>query len=96
MHMTAEEALAKLDEVRAAMNDQFDDEHGTHQVRLHALGAALDTATMHVGHLHDEEDREQELAQRIAKRARVHGNDEVVSPVNRAHEHTLAIAGRAS
>lgn len=93
--MTRDDALAKLDEVRAAMHEQFGDEHGTHEARLAALDSALASAAMHVEHLHDEEAREIDLAQRIVARETVHGGHEVTSPVGRNHKHTLAIAGRA-
>lgn len=93
--LTAEEALDLLGHVKSAVHARFEDEHGTHQARLSQLDSALATAVMAVEHLHDEEVRERELAQRILQRSTVHGADEVVSPVRRAHEHTFAIARRA-
>jgi hypothetical protein len=91
--MDKDEAQAALESVRAAIHDKFEDEYGTHQGRLAAFDAALATAAMHVDHLHDEEDREIELAKRIVSRAQVHGG-EVISPLGRRYEHSLAIAER--
>lgn len=92
--MTREEALAKLEEVRSAMHEQFQDEHGTHAARLGAIDGALDSSAMHIEHLHAEEEREVELAQRILDRAKVHGNDEARDHSARSLDHTRAIAAR--
>lgn len=61
--MTREEALAKLDEVRRAMHDQFPGNPG----RLEQLDSALSTAGMAVEHLHDEEAREADLRKRLVE-----------------------------
>lgn len=53
--MTREEALAALDEVRAAMHDQ----HPDNPDRLHQLDHHLTTAAMVVEHLDDERARKE-------------------------------------
>lgn len=86
--MTREEMQAALEGVKAAAHEQYG---AHHTARLGQLDQALATASMAVGHLADEEEREVELAGRIISRAKVHGNDEVVSPVGRPHAETLRI-----
>jgi hypothetical protein len=61
MAMDMLEALAKLDEVRQAMHDQFPENSG----RLGQLDSALATADMAVEHLFDEEMRHVDLVKRI-------------------------------
>jgi len=51
--MSAEEALSKLDEVTAAMHEQFPKNVG----RLAQLDHHIDTARMAVQHLFDEQER---------------------------------------
>lgn len=51
--MDADEALARLDEVKSAMHEQFP----RNTARLDQLDFALATAAMAVGHLHDEHAR---------------------------------------
>ena len=96
--MTREEALAMLETVRKAMHEQFEDgteKHGhTHAPRLHAIDGALDNAAMHIQHLHDEEAREVDLAQRILRRETVHEKDEVRDHSGRSLDHTRTIAAR--
>lgn len=51
--MTAEDALSKLDEVKASMHKQFPKNVG----RLGQLDHHIDTAVMAVEHLFDEQER---------------------------------------
>lgn len=87
--MSLDDALAALGAVKAAMHEQYPD----HEARLGQLDAALDTASMAVQHLADEEAREVELARRLVRREKVHGDNEVVDPHGRPFENVLQRAG---
>lgn len=87
---TADEALAALAEVASFANTTFG---AHHEGRLGQLSAAAATARMAVEHLVDEDAREVDLAKRIVRREKVHGDNEVASPVGRPHAETLRIAG---
>lgn len=85
-----DDALAALDAVQAFAQETY----GVHHAgRLAQLGTALSTARMAVEHLVDEDVRELDLAKRIVRRDKVHGNDEAISPVGRSYDETLRIAG---
>jgi hypothetical protein len=87
---TADEALEALAEVVSFANTTFG---AHHEGRLGQLRTAVATARMAVEHLVDEEVREVDLAQRIVRRDKVHGQDEAASPVGRPYVETLRIAG---
>jgi hypothetical protein len=96
MLMTLDEALAKLDEVRVAMHEQFEDEVGTHQARLAQFDTGLATVAMAVTHLHDEELREVDLARRIVDEEPVHNGEPARSPNLGKHRRDYRVAaGRA-
>jgi hypothetical protein len=87
---TADEALAALAEVASFANTTFG---AHHEGRLGQLSTAVATARMAIEHLVDEDARELDLAKRIVRRDKVHGQDEAISPVGRSYEETLRIAG---
>jgi len=87
---THEEALAALGAVKGFAEEAYGAHHAG---RLGQLDTALSTARMAIEHLADEDARELDLARRIVRRDRVHGDNEVVSPVGRSYDETLRIAG---
>jgi len=94
--MTREEALSKLAEVGKAMRKRFEDEHGTHEPRLQQLDATLAHARDLVGHLHDEEEREVDLARRLLDQEPVHNSHPVRPPTDRPKGWAATVAARGA
>lgn len=60
-------ALAMLSHIRSSMAEQFaDPPYGVHAARLEQLDHLLNTTVMVIGHLYDEDLREQDFRLRMA------------------------------
>jgi hypothetical protein len=97
------EKLLKRPDVRVALESlastlrgQFEDNVGTHTSRLEQLEGSLATAVMAAEALFDEEEKETDLAKRVMSRTRVHGDNEIVSPIGgRTLDHYAEVSKRS-